>query len=327
MNPRDDVALHLSPVFTVPQRIVRNSIVSNNWGPEESFGNFPIEAGSPFEFIILVEPAEFKIALNGVHFTEFRHRIPFEKITHIAVDGDVRIELLALTVDEAPITSSVAATDELKMNPNYGYGAPPYPGAGGPPYPPTGPPYPTNESNPYPPLYPSLGFPPPDTSAPYPNPYPPPPSNVFQQPAYDPTNQCPYQQHLYDSVGYNQPQGGYPPPPPDYQQSGYPQGGYPSQDPYYAGGSNVPPPPPGYQGQKKNKGGIGGMLGTALAGVTGGAAASSLGSRFLGNKKAAHHYPGHKHKSSGLPIGKIAAGVGAAALGTALLAGPLNPVS
>src|SRR5699024_9740827 len=73
VNPRDDVALHLSPVFTPPPRIVRNSISSNRWGPEESFGGFPLAAGSSFEFMILVEHSEFRIALNGAHFTEFRH--------------------------------------------------------------------------------------------------------------------------------------------------------------------------------------------------------------------------------------------------------------
>ena len=36
VNPRDDLALHFSPVFTHPQRVVRNSLQSLVWGAEES---------------------------------------------------------------------------------------------------------------------------------------------------------------------------------------------------------------------------------------------------------------------------------------------------
>lgn len=38
VNPRDDLALHLSPIFTHPQRVVRNSLQQLTWGAEESHG-------------------------------------------------------------------------------------------------------------------------------------------------------------------------------------------------------------------------------------------------------------------------------------------------
>lgn len=86
VNPRDDLALHLSPVFTHPQRVVRNSLQSLQWGPEESTGGNPFTPGQQFEVIILVEYNCYKIAINGFHFTEFIHRYEFSSMF-------VRIEL------------------------------------------------------------------------------------------------------------------------------------------------------------------------------------------------------------------------------------------
>ncbi|VDP47055.1 unnamed protein product [Soboliphyme baturini] len=89
-NPRDDIALHLSPRFDGNlSRVVRNSLQQQNWGSEESIGHFPFALGKPFEILILVQLDHFKIAINGEHYTEFRYRMPLQKITAIAIDGDV----------------------------------------------------------------------------------------------------------------------------------------------------------------------------------------------------------------------------------------------
>ncbi|KAG1697386.1 Galectin-4 [Nymphon striatum] len=94
-NPRDDVALHLSPVFTSPPRLVRNSIQAQRWGPEESHGPyFPLVAGQTFEILLLCEPDYYKIAINGQHFSEFKHRMPWQSVTFLAIDGEVMISLI-----------------------------------------------------------------------------------------------------------------------------------------------------------------------------------------------------------------------------------------
>ncbi|XP_077537423.1 galectin-4-like isoform X3 [Haemaphysalis longicornis] len=95
MHPRDDIALHLSPVFSPPPRVVRNSIQAQQWGPEESHGEpFPLVAGQKFEILVLTEHDHFKIAINGQHYAEFRHRIPIQRVTHLAMDGDTAINLI-----------------------------------------------------------------------------------------------------------------------------------------------------------------------------------------------------------------------------------------
>ena len=90
LNPRDDIALHVAPRFSLGS-ITRNSIQSMQWGPEENDGPMLIEAGQPFEIIILCEYNCCKIAVNGRHFTEFQHRLPYDKVTHLTIDGDVEI--------------------------------------------------------------------------------------------------------------------------------------------------------------------------------------------------------------------------------------------
>lgn len=108
LNPRDDIALHVSPCF--PEGIIRrNSIISMSWGPEESHGPLPIQPGTSFEIIILCEYKCFKIAVNGRHFTEFSHRLPFSRITHLVIDGEVQISSIFYEV--IPIGPPPSAPD------------------------------------------------------------------------------------------------------------------------------------------------------------------------------------------------------------------------
>lgn len=64
---RSDIALHLSPVFSSPPRLVRNSLENQQWGPEESHGPyFPLVTGQSFDILILVESEEFKVKIKFV---------------------------------------------------------------------------------------------------------------------------------------------------------------------------------------------------------------------------------------------------------------------
>lgn len=100
LNPRDDIALHVSPRFC-DGFITRNHIKSMTWGSEENDGPMWIELGMPFEIIILCEYHCFKIAINGRHFTEFTHRLPYDQITHLVIDGEV--EITSIFYESIPI--------------------------------------------------------------------------------------------------------------------------------------------------------------------------------------------------------------------------------
>nr|XP_027194464.1 galectin-9-like isoform X1 [Dermatophagoides pteronyssinus]XP_027194465.1 galectin-9-like isoform X2 [Dermatophagoides pteronyssinus] len=309
LNFNDDVALYLSLAFSPPPRIIRNSLISGQWGPEESFGGFPTNPGAPFEILISIEPNEYRIAINGQHFTEYHHRLPFERITHVSLTGDARIDSFSIWYTNNhqmgsssgnypglyPLIPSELAAPPPYNNPGYGFegqqgGMPPYP---------TG-------------------------QIPY------------------PTGQTPYPPYASQPSGSQYPQA-YPP----SVQPSMP-GNYPNQQPYYptASGSNYSYDPQQQQESGKNKsssGGIGNMLGGALTGVAGGIATHAISKKLFGKHHSRSmvpgivsgvagnvlsgggigggHHPKHKHKksSAAIPIAGLAAGAGAAALGATLL--------
>lgn len=97
LNPRDDIAIHLSPRF--PEGIItRNHIQSMSWGVEENGGPMWIRPGEDFEIILLCEQLQYKIAINGRHYTEFAHRLPYQKVTHLVIDGDVQVKSISYEI-------------------------------------------------------------------------------------------------------------------------------------------------------------------------------------------------------------------------------------
>lgn len=92
-SPRDDIALHVAPRFNASY-ITRNSLQNMVWGAEENHGYMPLACGQGFEIIILCDPSHYKIAVNGQHYTEFGHRIPYQRVSYLAIDGDVTVSLI-----------------------------------------------------------------------------------------------------------------------------------------------------------------------------------------------------------------------------------------
>uniref|UniRef100_A0A182JQZ3 Galectin n=1 Tax=Anopheles christyi TaxID=43041 RepID=A0A182JQZ3_9DIPT len=86
VNPRDDVMLHIS-IRPYEHAIVRNSIQNQVVGPEERYGGCPIRYGEGFDLLILAEAMQYKIAINGVHFCTFGHRLPLHQAQFISISG------------------------------------------------------------------------------------------------------------------------------------------------------------------------------------------------------------------------------------------------
>lgn len=152
LNPRDDIALHVSPRF--PEGFVtRNHIVSMSWGMEENEGPMWIQPGQEFEMIVLCDHYGYKIAINGRHFTEFAHRLPYQKVTHLVIDGDVEVNSISYEIVpvDPPRSPRAAPTPDVPAAnfgppgpggiyptigpeiPQGGYGPPPAGGYGPPP--------------------------------------------------------------------------------------------------------------------------------------------------------------------------------------------------
>lgn len=213
MNPRDDLALHLSPCFT-PPKVIRNSLMQGAWGIEESWGNGSIVSPhAPFEIMIMADQEQFKIAINGAHYCEFRHRIPYQQITHLTIDGDVDI-------DRINVSANVHGSQQASMDSYHNPGMPSAPPTHG--SQPSMAPYPTAGGGmpmPSPSMYPNLG--------------------PGQPPSYYPAATVP-----------SMPGGMGPAPTPASYASGYPSAGpYPSQPagpygPPHSGGQMYPQMPP-----------------------------------------------------------------------------------
>ncbi|KAL0127511.1 hypothetical protein PUN28_003058 [Cardiocondyla obscurior] len=124
LNPRDDIAIHVSPRF--PEGfITRNHIESMTWGMEENAGPLWIQPGQEFEILILCDSHCYKIAVNGRHFTAFAHRLPFIKVTHLVIDGDVEIHSIAYEQVSVDSSKPSAAVPDDVQTANFG---PPPPG-------------------------------------------------------------------------------------------------------------------------------------------------------------------------------------------------------
>lgn len=87
-----DIAFHFNPRFD-QQLVVRNSRESNKWGPEEKEPNaIPFQMGKEFEVMILCEQLGYKVAVNGKHYIDFKHRIPISFVGILSIEGDVEID-------------------------------------------------------------------------------------------------------------------------------------------------------------------------------------------------------------------------------------------
>ncbi|KFR09677.1 Galectin-8, partial [Opisthocomus hoazin] len=87
-----DIALHLNPRMK-NKVFVRNSYLHDSWGEEEKeVDDFPFSPGMYFELIIFCDAHQFKVAVNGVHTLEYKHRFKqLEKINIVEITGDVQL--------------------------------------------------------------------------------------------------------------------------------------------------------------------------------------------------------------------------------------------
>lgn len=95
VNGNGQIAFHFNPRFS-QNEIVRNSNLGG-WGPEEKSGGFPFKKGRNFEVIILVEQDQYKVAINGQHSFDYRHRCPFQEISRIVLKGGIRVGQLVFS--------------------------------------------------------------------------------------------------------------------------------------------------------------------------------------------------------------------------------------
>ncbi|KAK5916563.1 hypothetical protein CgunFtcFv8_011535 [Champsocephalus gunnari] len=89
----ENIALHLNPHMK-SGAFIRNSYLSESWGQEErELPYFPFLSGEYFEILILCQPHQFKLAVNGSHLFEFRHRVQdLGSIDQLEIMGDLQLD-------------------------------------------------------------------------------------------------------------------------------------------------------------------------------------------------------------------------------------------
>ena len=96
-----NIGLHFNPRWDNPNSpqpvVVCTHSLNSDWEPEEEhYPSFPFAKGTQFELLILFEPGEFKVAVNGQHFISFPHRMPFKLNDHLSFNGDVQVSVVRI---------------------------------------------------------------------------------------------------------------------------------------------------------------------------------------------------------------------------------------
>uniref|UniRef100_UPI00398F4B0F galectin-9-like isoform X4 n=1 Tax=Pristiophorus japonicus TaxID=55135 RepID=UPI00398F4B0F len=113
-QPRSDVAFHFNLRYDEGSVVVCNTLERQCWGSEERKHHIPITQGSYFELIFHVRTYCFQVSVNGQHFLEFNHRLPFSRVDTIKVSGDVHVNAITF---RSPTLSSVYGSNPAFSNP------------------------------------------------------------------------------------------------------------------------------------------------------------------------------------------------------------------
>jgi len=95
--PGANIPFHMNVRFD-ENKVVRNTFQYNAWGVEEVNFGTPFYPGSPFEMMILVEPAHYKISVNGSHYAQYTHRLPIAEVRVLTVEESVTLSRVQMTM-------------------------------------------------------------------------------------------------------------------------------------------------------------------------------------------------------------------------------------
>ncbi|XP_061560040.1 galectin-8-like [Phycodurus eques] len=108
MSPRADVLFHLNPRVK-KGHVVCNTLQGGRWGREEILHHMPFTHGAPFELVLLALNDCFKVAVNGAHVLDYKHRLALDLVDTLAVSGKVNVDVVAV-LPQATALSSPTAT-------------------------------------------------------------------------------------------------------------------------------------------------------------------------------------------------------------------------
>ncbi|XP_007485646.2 galectin-9 isoform X1 [Monodelphis domestica] len=90
----NNIAFHFNPRFDGGSYVVCNTKHSGSWGPEERKMQMPFTKGMPFEIRFQLQNEAFSVIVNGNYFLRYEHRMAFQKVDTIAIEGMVMVSFI-----------------------------------------------------------------------------------------------------------------------------------------------------------------------------------------------------------------------------------------
>ncbi|XP_044291156.1 galectin-9-like [Varanus komodoensis] len=129
-----DIAFHFNPRFDEGRVVVCNTHQRGQWGSEERSRSMPFQPGVYFELIINVVGHCYQVSVNGNHFLEYKHRLPFHLVQTLHVGGEISVSCISFSgtcapppytppMNFPPVFDAVAATNACMMFAQPGHGA------------------------------------------------------------------------------------------------------------------------------------------------------------------------------------------------------------
>ncbi|XP_006891133.1 PREDICTED: galectin-9 [Elephantulus edwardii] len=107
-----DIAFHFNPRFEQNGYVVCNTKQNGSWGPEERKMQMPFQMGQYFQISFLVQSSYFQVTVNGSHFMQYAHRVPFHRVDTISITGSVQISSIEFQNHRAILVQPVFSTTQ-----------------------------------------------------------------------------------------------------------------------------------------------------------------------------------------------------------------------
>lgn len=106
--------------------VIRNNYLNQKWVNEERTGGFPFKYGVPFEILILGDQTKFRVAIDGVHFCDFSHRVSLANAKYLSIKEDVQISYIGIGEDPTYFDQQLQQQEHEGCTPSVWKGYPHY---------------------------------------------------------------------------------------------------------------------------------------------------------------------------------------------------------
>nr|AXF35730.1 lectin 2 [Holotrichia oblita] len=89
-----DIVFHVSVRYGEGV-IVMNTKEKTKWQTEVRANTLAIAAGREFEILVTCDPTQFRLAINGLHFADFKMRRSHTHIRAFSAQGDANVSMIS----------------------------------------------------------------------------------------------------------------------------------------------------------------------------------------------------------------------------------------